>query len=218
MRSNTHLSGILLLLCGLWLPMVSAQDNTNGITPISADALSGVSATPYKLSHKDVVRVSVFEEAELESILPINNKGEIKLPLISTIYIGGLTIEQAAQKIEQAYINGEFLRAPEVTLVVEEYAPRIVSVLGEVNNPGKFQFPKQVTEIDLVELIGQAGGFTDVAASSDVRITRKSKNGEETVFKKNVQKMIDGGSRRDEDTLRFAIKPGDFVYVPERFF
>lgn len=171
----------------------------------------------YELYPRDTVKVSIFGEPDLETEIPLDANGTVKLPLIGKVKIAGLTLKEAETLIERAYIEQEFLRKPQVTIIIEEYTPRTVSVLGNVASPGKVTFPIQVTEIDIIEVISQAGGFDGVAQTNDVRVTRVV-DGNEKVFKVDVGEMIEGDRRDNARSNRFMVYPGDVVFVPERFF
>ena len=169
----------------------------------------------YRLSLGDRIRVAVFQEDDLSAIPRINAQGTITLPLIGDIKVSGLTISEAQTKIEQAFKEGRFLRSPQVNITVEEYAPREVSILGQVRNPGKYALPVEST-LTVVELVTRAGGFTDIAKGTEVRVTRIGPDGKEKNFTVDVDSVIRGrGKSRVEDNS-MLLEAGDIVYVPER--
>ncbi len=86
-----------------------------------------------------------------------------------------------------------------------------VFVMGEVKKPGKIQLPEE--DATLVEVIGQAGGFTRIAAKHKVRVIRRGQK-EDTIFQVNVDAIISKGLK-EKDLL---LESGDIVVVPESFF
>lgn len=82
-----------------------------------------------------------------------------------------------------------------------------VYVFGQVNNPGYIKV-KSSSEMTILKVIAQAGGFTDRARRGNVLITRKEK-GKELKIKVNVKKILRG---KQSD---FVILPNDIVFVPE---
>lgn len=161
----------------------------------------------------DRLRITVYQEDDLLANPRIDARGRVNLPLVGEVVIGGLTLAQAQRVIEDAFKDGRFLRHPQVTITVEEYAPREVSIQGAIRNPGRYVLPVEST-FTVVELVTKAGGFTDIAKGTTVTITRVAADGTKQVFTVDVESLIRGrkGGRPAEDIL---LQPGDIVYVPE---
>lgn len=170
----------------------------------------------HRIQLADRIRVSIYQEEELNTISRVDARGRINLPLLAEIEIGGLTIVGAQEKIQRAFQEGRFLRAPQVTVSVEEYAPRLISVMGQVRNAAQYPLPIEST-YTVVEAITKAGGITDIGKGSEVTITRVHPDGTKQVFKVNVDNVIKGrkgDGKIDDNTL--LLQPGDIVFVPER--
>ncbi|MBI5422521.1 MAG: polysaccharide biosynthesis/export family protein [Opitutae bacterium] len=168
----------------------------------------------HRLQLADRVRVAVYQEEDLTTLARIDARGMVNLPLIQEIQIGGMTIVEAQDAIQNAFREGRFLRAPQVTVSVEEYAPREVSISGQIRNPGRFPLPNEST-YTIVELVTKAGGITDIGKGTAVTITRFLADGTKKVFSVNVDALIKGSKdARAEDNV--LLLPGDNVYVPER--
>ncbi len=85
-----------------------------------------------------------------------------------------------------------------------------ITILGQVATPGNYHLTKDVT---LIRLIGQAGGFTPVAATSRVKIVRSDfRGGKQKVIMVNAGKIMDG---RSEDV---KLEAGDLITIPESYF
>lgn len=174
-------------------------------------------AKPYRIATTDKLRISVVQEPELDSIVRVDAKGCVNLKYVGEVTIFGLTISEAEKEVEQAYRDGRFLRNPQVTMNVEEYALREISVQGEVKAPARYPMPVE-TVMTLLDVITRAGGFTDVARGTDVRITRFGPDGKVLkVFVIDVESIIKGKSKggKVEDTS-LELEPGDIVFVPQR--
>ena len=168
----------------------------------------------HRLQLADRIRVAVYQEDDLLSIVRIDARGKINLPLLGEIDIGGLTVTEAQETIQRAFREGRFLRSPQVTVSVEEYAPREVSIQGQIRQPGRYSLPTEST-FTVVELVTKAGGITDIGKGGAVNVTRVNPDGTKQVFTVDVDSIIKGrrGSGNAEDIL---LMPGDIVYVPER--
>jgi polysaccharide biosynthesis/export protein len=169
----------------------------------------------HTLALADRVRIVVYQEEDLASLTRIDARGRVNLPLIGEITIGSLTVIEAQAAIENAYKDGRFLRNPQVTVSVEEYAPREVSIQGQIRNAGRYALPVEST-LTVVELVTKAGGITDIGKGSAVTVTRILPNGTKKVFTVDVDSVIRGRKDTKADDSALLLQPGDIVYVPER--
>ena len=189
--------------------------------PASALAQSGNPADAkksyvHRLQLADRVRVAVYQEDDLTSVVRIDARGRINLPLLGEVLIGGLTVSEAQEAIQTAYRENRFLRNPQVTLSVEEYAPREVSIHGQVRSPGRYSLPNEST-FTVEELVTKAGGLNDIAKGSAVTVRRTLADGTTQTFTVDVESIIKG--RRSDPKAaesNILLLPGDIVYVPER--
>ena len=152
----------------------------------------------------DVFEVRVFEEASLTGDHRVEADGSFIYPLLGRLEVTGLTASELAGVIEVGLADG-FLRAPQVSVFVTEFNSRKVSVLGEVRNPGRYTYRARMT---LIEAIAEAGGTTESAVVSTMRVTRRGDDGEisyEVPFKEITQGRV----------ADFPLTPGDIIFVAE---
>ncbi len=200
---------VLLLLTGLLVgagQVLLAQNSENQKKSYIHTLVSG-----------DRIRVAVYQEDDLTSLARIDAHGRINLPLLGELVIGGKTVVEAQTAIENAYKDGRYLRNPQVTVTVEEYAAREVSIQGQIRNPGRYTLPVEST-FTVVELVTKAGGITDIGKGSAVTLTRILPDGSKKVFTIDVDSIIRGKKDRKNDDSTFLLQPGDIVYVPESLF
>ena len=205
MKSTRALLALLaaLAFCG-GLPLLGQSTGTK-------DKKSYV----HTLGLADRVRITVYQEDDLTSLVRIDARGRVNLPLIQEIVIGGMTVVEAQAAIENAYKDGRYLRNPQVTINVEEYAPREVSISGAVRSPGRYALPIEST-LTVVDLVTKAGGITDIGKGTAVTITRFLPDGTKKVFTVDVDSVIRGKKDTKSDDSSLVLLPGDNVYVPER--
>lgn len=192
------------------------------LAPSIAVLAQGVSAAEakkayvHRLQLADRVRVSIYQEEDLTQLTRVDARGMVNLPLIQEIQIGGMTVTEAQAAIEKAYRDGRFLRAPQVTVAIEEYAPREVSISGQIRNPGRYSLPNEST-YSVVDLVLKAGGITDIGKGTAVTVSRTKADGKTEVFTIDVESIIKGkkGGGKVEDNS-FLLMSGDIVNVPER--
>jgi polysaccharide export outer membrane protein len=188
------------------------------LVPAFAEATpSSAKSQIYNIRATDKLRISVFQEDDLSTICRVDAKGTVNLPLVGEIRIYGQTLSQAERTIESAYKDGRFLRNPEVTVAVEEYAPREVSIQGQVKNPGRYPLPIEST-LSVLDLVTKAGGFTDTAQGTAVKVTRILPDGSTRVITLDVESLIKGKSsaKTTGENEALLLQADDIVYVPER--
>lgn len=204
---SAHL--FLVLLAGLYLcPSQKLLAQSTGDQDKKKDYI-------HTLAPADRIRVAVYQEEDLTSLTRIDAHGRVNLPLLGEIVVGGLTVVEAQALIENAYKDGRFLRNPQVTVNVEEYAAREVSIQGQIRNPGRYTLPVEST-LNVVELVTKAGGITDIGKGSAVTLTRMMPDGSKKVFIIDVDNVIKGRKDRKIEENIPLLQPGDIVYVPER--
>ena len=172
----------------------------------------------YHLIAGDALTITVYNEPDLSVLQTIARSGEVRLPLIGEIILIGQSVREAERSIEKSYRDRQFLRQPVVNLVVTSYFPREVSVLGAVRTPGTLIFPRDVTSLDLIEVITRVGGFLPISKADAVSVTHRTADGKETVTTVNLENTITGRHQAGRGHADLAIFPGDRVWVPERLF
>jgi polysaccharide biosynthesis/export protein len=190
-------------------PVTLVPDNTPSAapapeTPPVAKASSNVVHETLLIGPGDLLQITVLDESDLSRKVRVRDSGEIALPLIGSVQVGGLNTAEASAAIARKYIDGQVLKHPEVSVFVEEYATQSVSVLGQVVHPGPVSIS---TGRSLVDVISMAGGLTDVA-DRHITIERGgSSHGLVEVFLSN----------RAEDAFNANVEvyPGDKILVPK---
>jgi polysaccharide export outer membrane protein len=183
----------------------------------AADAPRPAGAQSYNIRATDKLRIMVFQEDDLSTVCRVDARGTVNLPLVGEVRVRGLTLSDAERTIEKAYKDGRFLRKPEVTVAVDEYAPREVSIQGMVKNPGRYPLPIEST-MSVLDLVTKAGGFTDTAQGTAVRVTRILPDGSTKVITLDVESLIKGknSNKQSSENNVLLLEPDDIVYVPER--
>ncbi|MCF3651964.1 polysaccharide biosynthesis/export family protein [Synoicihabitans lomoniglobus] len=173
-------------------------------------------AITYIIALTDRLRVAIFQEDDLSIISRVNAKGEVNLPLVGPVRVVGLTVEAAQDAIERAYQDGRFLRKPQVTISVEEYAAREVIVQGQVVSPGRVSLPIE-SGMTVLDAITKSGGFTDLAKGRAVTVTRTNPDGTKSVSTIDVQSAMVGKESASESEASMLLLPDDIVFVPMKF-
>jgi len=165
----------------------------------------------YVLGPNDYVGVEVFGEDDLRTNGRLNPEGNLSVPLLGSVHLAGLTLTQAASKLTELY-SRDYLVNPRVNVILQSYAKRRFSILGQVGRPGSYEMPEgSPGGIDLLEAIALAGGYTRIAAPERITVRRQGGNGDQ-IFKVNAKKFnkANGGG--------FRVEPGDTITVGESIF
>lgn len=205
----------LLLLLALTATVVRAQTSADAAVSSPKPAAGTTTSPAYVLTNTDRIRIAVYQEEDLSLIGRIDSQGRINLPLVGEVAIAGLKVGDAQTAIEKAYQDGRYLRAPRVTITVEEYAAREVSIQGQVRSPGRYPLPIE-SSMTILELVTRAGGFTDTAKGKSVRVTRVLPDGTKRTFTIDVESLIKGRKNANVSDNSLVLEAGDIVFVDER--
>jgi polysaccharide export outer membrane protein len=157
------------------------------------------------LGEGDVVRISVFQNPELNTEARISERGAINFPLIGEVVIGGLTPADAEARIAQRLSLGKFVVRPQVNLTVLEVRSRQVSVLGQVGKPGRY--PLDGVSDHLTDVLALAGGITP--GGDDNVVVMLNRNGKPTRTLIDVPAMY----RTGDMSHNVRLENGDVIYV-----
>ena len=194
-----------VLLCGA-AGSLQAQTQTQAQTqPPRPAPAPAVAATEYRLGSGDVVRVNVFQNPDLTVETRVTEAGIVSYPLLGNVRLGGLTVTAAEKLIADGLRNGNFVKQPQVTLLVLQVRGNQASVLGQVNRPGRY--PIEVADMRLTDLLASAGG-TAVGGADVVIVTGVRDN---QPFRQEVDlPTLFAAGGRDKDIF---ILNGDSVWV-----
>ena len=157
-----------------------------------ADELASLKeSSDYLLHPGDLVELQVYKEEDMDRTLRISSQGTIAFPLIGNIKIAGLNISQAENKVEEELKS--YLKNPSVSILIKEYANKTLYVLGQVKKPSSISIPPE-KNMTLLEAITSAGGFTDIAAVSRVKILRME-NGTQRSIEVDVSQITKEGNK-----------------------
>jgi polysaccharide export outer membrane protein len=172
---------------------------------VPGPAAPGTASGDYRIGPEDILQVFVWKNDTLSRVVPVRPDGHISLPLLGDIRVQGLTPVQLRDVLTQRY--GDYMPAPEVSVIVVEVRSFKVSVIGEVLKPGRFELKSATSALDAIAL---AGGFSPFASRSKVVILRPTPTKGMTRIPFNYNKVVGAGGEAENLWLR----PGDIVLVP----
>lgn len=116
----------------------------------------------------DNLSVSVFGVPELSREMQVDAGGRIAMPLIGAIDAGGKTAAELARDIEHQ-LSGRYVRRPNVTVNIISSVSQVVTIDGQVVEPGLYPVTNQMT---LLRAVASARGLSEFADEDDVVILR----------------------------------------------
>ncbi len=210
-RHRSFPLGLRVVLCtflGLLLAFqgLSAQEPA----PQPTQPASGFDSGLYRIGANDLLSVEVFGLDDFDRQVRVLRDGTISLPLLGSVTVEGLSLEAAQTEISRLLAEKRLVRDPQVSLFVEEYLSRGVSVQGAVQRPGIYQM---LGPRSLLEVIGEAGGLSGregERAGRQIFVVRRDSRGQQTRLELDARRLVGEG---DPD-LNIPLQPGDVVVVP----
>jgi len=163
--------------------------------------------TEYTLGAGDVLRLDVFQVPEYSGEYLVLVDGTVSLPLIGTLDVRGLTLNQVTNLVSNEYAR--YLRQPIVTVTILSPRPLKVGISGEVNSPGAYTLPTEGKTPTITDLVQIAGGITTAANIRQVEV-RRFLDGREQVVTVNLWELLQQGNLTQDITLR----DGDSIFIP----
>ena len=189
--------------------VIAATAAVAGLAPAAAQtaATSPAShaAAEYRLGSGDVLRVNVYQNPDLTLETRVTEAGIVSFPLLGAIRLGGLSVTAAEKLIADGLRGGNFVKQPQVTIVVLQVRGNQASVLGQVNRPGRY--PIEVADMRLTDLLAMAGGAA--TGGSDLVIVTGTRDNQPFRLEVDLPTVFAAGGK-DKDIL---ILNGDAVWV-----
>jgi polysaccharide export outer membrane protein len=179
------------------------------LTIILSSAVSLGQETPfteYRIGPSDILSITVWQQPELSRTVTVRPDGVITYPLVGDMQVASLTPLELRDLIAESLEDYVVILLSEVTVSVDAINSYTVSVMGEVNSPGRFSFQSPVTVIDV---LAEAGGFTAFASSSKVVILR-TRNGVSQRIPFDYRRV----EREKSASAEMVVFPGDIIIVP----
>jgi polysaccharide export outer membrane protein len=174
----------------------------NAIRAANSPTEGTVREARIKIGPGDLIEVNVYDEADLHQTVRLNDLGDGTLSFIGSLHLAGLTTDQAEALIAGKLKEGNYLRAPQVGVIIREYSTQGVSVLGEVKTPGVYGV---VGGQSLLDVLAAAGGTTPLAGAG-ITVQRAGDASTLTVLlSKDAHQSLSSNVR---------LYPGDKVIVP----
>ena len=170
--SSAVLICLALGACARGEPLVSTDRLTVGSDSAELPAPSRTDLTapdrPALIGPLDTIQIDVFSIPDLSRELQVDASGRIAMPLVGTIDARGRTAQELATSIETE-LRGRYVRNPDVTINIKSSVSQVVTVDGQVVEPGLYPVTNQMT---LMRAVASAKGLAEFASQDDIVILR----------------------------------------------
>ena len=132
----------------------------------------------------------------------IDRFGEIDFPVLGKLHVAGMSRSEIASYIKESLVSNNLIKDPVVTV---EFENLTISVLGEVNKPGRISIDRD--RVSLMDAISMAGDLTIYGRRENVLIQREEK-GTKTFYKVDLTSSADLYA-----SPVYYLQQNDIVYV-----
>jgi polysaccharide export outer membrane protein len=193
---NTCVSGLLISALMLVANQAHAQE------------------TEYIVGPKDVINISVWRQPTMSGPYTVDEDGAVHMPLVGPVAVRGLTRKEVEAAIGTALAAG-YVRAPQVTVSIEQFRSQKIFVTGEVRQPGEVALSGRLS---LLEALARAGSVTERAGleaiiarpkNAAARTEAAAFDGTSDITRVNLADLQNGNL-----AVNVLLRDGDTVFVP----
>jgi protein involved in polysaccharide export with SLBB domain len=190
------------------------------MTLLGASQTSGPIISMDQLDNQTTIQIGdqltfrILEDEDPATALIVSDSGQVQVPYVGSVLALDRTPRDLAYQIKRA-LESNLYRKATVMISVEKRtgrSPGRIYLIGEVARPGPLEL-RPNENLTLAQAILESGGFSDFANKRKVKLVRKSSTKAEIKIV-DVAEIVTKG-RADLDV---ALKPGDVIVVPARFF
>jgi protein involved in polysaccharide export with SLBB domain len=205
MRLSKPVCLLLIVVACAWSVGCTAATPVKA-PPIAESPFPAVDAPrPYRMLPGDELEIRYYNNPELDTQQPVRPDGLVSLPYVGQVRAAGRTPEELEGLLVEDY-RAE-LTQPDISVIVQEYAPQRVYVGGEVVSPAAIDIHGPLTTFQAIQ---EAGGFRDTARVRQVVVMRQAADGQWLGRAVDLRDVRSGANPSADIFLR----PTDIVFVP----
>jgi polysaccharide biosynthesis/export protein len=142
----------------------------------------------YRIGSNDLLEIEILNLDTAKRTVRVNAVGAITMPLIGGVIVAGLTQQEAETHLASLY-GEKYLQDPQVSVFIKEFTTERITVDGAVVKPGIYPLVGQMT---LLRALALAGGFGQIANTTEVKLFRRGENGNRHASTFDVEKIRAG--------------------------
>ena len=218
-------AGVMFTSCVSRKQLIYLQSNDDGATRM----MKAVPTPEYRLQANDIISikikaikpelVAIFnisesttnansaqnrgEEANYYDGFSVDERGNIRIPMIGELYVMGMTLEEVRIKVEKELLENYFNKEANIFVLVKMAGLRF-TINGEINAPGtKIMFQEKV---NILEAIANMGDITITGDRKNVTVIRQYPYGTE-------MHDIDLTDIKVMESPYYYLQPNDYIYI-----
>jgi polysaccharide export outer membrane protein len=196
--------GVLFALsAALMVGLPPAQAQAAAAKPAVARAAD---ADQSRIGAGDTIRITVYQSPDLSIETRVNEGGAISYPLLGRVQMAGLTVTAAEQHLASELKRRDFVKDPQVIIVVTQVRANQVNVLGQVGKPGRY--PLDLVGMRMTEVLALAGGII-AGAGSDTVVLTGTRDGRTYRHEVDLPRLFAPGGTGED----IVVAPGDTIWV-----
>jgi polysaccharide export outer membrane protein len=186
------------------LPLANAQAAT--AKPATAPSVAAPDVDQSRIGAGDTIRITVYQSPDLSLETRVNEGGAISYPLLGRVQLAGLTINAAEAHLASELKRRDFVKDPQVIIVVTQVRANQINILGQVGKPGRY--PLDLLGMRMTEVLALAGGVV-AGAGSDTVVVQGTRDGRPFRHEADLPKLFAPGGSADD----IVMMPGDTIWV-----
>lgn len=210
-------------------PVAKVELPSEAAKPVSSPGLLSPATTPTPATEKatgrallgspdgqaplglgDQISITVFGQPDLSAEVTVGESGTIMVPLVGTLNVVSLSPAQLETAIADRLKSGGYLQNPGVSVQIRQLRSQLVSVLGEVQRPGRYPIQGRMT---VLEALATAGGLTQRADRSVVLLRKPVAGASSASQVQEIGIQLDDASARMRGQMDVAVANDDVIYV-----
>ncbi len=182
---------------------VPAQGRWETASPAQPAAAAGIIGA---VGPGDTLTIDILGQQGGQAQGTVDADGKVVVPLLGAVPVAGLTPAAIGRKVAEGLRSQGFMRDPQVSVEVVTVRSRVVSVLGQVERPGRYPLDSRLS---VLELLAIAGGSTNTAGDTAVLIRGNDSE------RRRIQLYVGNRQSPSQAIQDTDLQPGDVVFVPQ---
>ena len=197
---------VAMLGCSAALMLAVPLAHAQVPAPKTAAVVKPADVDQSRIGAGDTIRITVYQSPDLSLETRVNETGAISYPLLGRVQLAGLTVTAAEQHIASELKRRDFVKDPQVIIVVTQVRANQVNVLGQVGKPGRY--PLDLTGMRLTEVLALAGGVV-AGVGSDTIVLTGTRDGKPFRHEVDLPRLFAAGGTGED----IVVAPGDTIWV-----
>lgn len=189
----------------------SPSDQTAAVNPAASNGTVDPNSDTYLIGPGDNLDIFVWQNPQLSVKVPVRPDGKISIPLVQDVAAVGRTPSALAHEVTEKL--KAYVKDPNVTVIVSSFVgpfSQQIRVIGEAARPQAIPYRSNMTILDVMI---EVGGLTRYAAG-DRSVVVRNVDGHSETIKARLDSLVNDGDVKDN----IAMRPGDIVIIPQRYF